>query len=151
MNFKKNKGYVAVDAALAVFILVIMIPTITGMIYNINKNNKSIDRKTEAISIAVNTLEVAKGIGIEGMKAKTSDSIATDVITNLKNQLYSGLSITDGTLEKDSNTYKIAVTVEDYADTHTDATNDLVKTVKVIVTYKVGNKEENIELNTVIS
>ena len=151
MNFKKNKGYVAVDAALAVFILVIMIPTKTGMIYNINKNNKSIDRKTEAISIAVNTLEVAKGIGIEGMKTKTSDSIATDVITNLQNQLYSGLSITDGTLEKDSNTYKIEVTVEDYADTHTDATNDLVKTVKVIVTYKVGNKEENIELNTVVS
>ena len=37
MNLKKNNGFVGVDISVAVIILLILVPTITGMIYNINK------------------------------------------------------------------------------------------------------------------
>ena len=46
MNLKNNKGYVGIDASIAVLILLIIIPTIAGMIYNVNKTNNLIDRKS---------------------------------------------------------------------------------------------------------
>lgn len=150
MKLKKNNGYVGVDTAIAILILVIMIPTIAGMIYNVNKTNKTIDRRTEALNIAVNTIEVAKGLGIDEMR---NSNVTASIMEMLKNQLYSDLNITDNTLTKDSSTYKIDVTISDYADTHTDAIKDFVKIVKVTVTYKPENSQNNqdsIDLSTVI-
>ena len=37
MKIKNNKGFVGVDTSIAIIILLIFIPTITAMIYNINK------------------------------------------------------------------------------------------------------------------
>ena len=41
MKIKNNKGFVGVDTSIAIIILLIFIPTITAMIYNINKENKN--------------------------------------------------------------------------------------------------------------
>ena len=166
MNFRKNKGYVGIDASIAILVLLIIIPTIAGMIYNVNKSNALIDRKTEAISIAVNTIEAIKGIGIEDMQIAGFDG--TNIVDNLKN-IYPNLPeektvtgdintkmIIEGlTLTKDENTYKIYIEIEDYANTITDegitVQTGKVKKIKVKVTFKSGKKEKDIELNTVIS
>ena len=147
MNLKNNKGYVAVDASIAILILLIMVPTIVGMIYNVNKTNNYIDRKTEAISIAVNTIEAAKGIDVGSLNL---DAVKQE----LKSKIYTDLDETEMTLTKDENTYKIEVRITDYADTDDgraiSAQSGYVKEVKVIVTFKSGQQLKNIELNTVI-
>ena len=148
MNLKNNKGYVGIDASIAVLVLLIIVPTLVGMIYNVNKTNNFIDRKTEAISIAVNTIEVAKGIEVSVLDTDT-------VIQDLKDNIYTELDTTEMTLTKDNNTYKIEVDIQDYADTTEgtaqSATSGYVKIVNVTVTYRAGKQEKNIELNTVIN
>ena len=147
MNFKKNKGYVAVDASIAIIVLMIIIPTIAGMIYNVNTTNNFIDRKTEAISIAVNTIEAVKGIYITELN--------NEKIIDVVQGVYSNLDENELTLEKDNNTYKLDIEIQDYADTTEgkakSAISGKVKVVKVIVTFKSDKQENNVELNTVIS
>ena len=43
------------------------------MIYNVNKTNNELDRKTEAISIAINTIEAVKGIGVNVINDENFD------------------------------------------------------------------------------
>lgn len=147
MNFKKNKGYVAVDASIAIIVLMILIPTIAGMIYNVNTTNNFIDRKTEAISIAVNTIEAAKGIYIT--------ELTNEKVIDVVQEIYSNLDENELTIEKDNNTYKLDIEIQDYADTTEgkakSAISDKIKIVKVVVTFKSGKQENNVELNTVIS
>ena len=145
MNLKKNKGYVGIDAAIAVLILIIVIPTLAGIIYNINKTNKIIDRKTEAISIAVNTMEVAKGIGYAGMSGISNNQIQTNIVSSLRTTVYPSLT-TEQTFIKNSNTYKIDVEVTDYSES-----GKIGKNVKATVTYMIGNSKEEVVLNTIIT
>lgn len=148
MNLKNNKGYVAVDASIAILILLIMVPTIVGMIYNVNKTNNYIDRKTEAISIAINTIEAAKGIDVGSLNL---DAVKQE----LKSKIYTDLDETEMTLTKDENTYKVEVIITDYADTDEGkaikAQSGYVKNVKVIVTFRLGKQQKKVELSTVIS
>ena len=156
MNLKNNKGYVGVDASIAVLILLIIIPTITGLIFNVNRTNNLIDRKTEAVSIAVNTIESAKGVEVAELTSEKvkgelegiytiSDITETDVTSDKKVL----------TTTKDNNTYKIEVQIQDYANTTEGiaqaASTGKVKIVEVIVTYKEGKEQKNIELSTAIS
>ena len=156
MNLKNNKGYVGVDASIAVLILLIIIPTITGLIFNVNRTNNLIDRKTEAVSIAVNTIESAKGVEVAELTSEKvkgelegiytiSDITETDVTSDKKVL----------TTTKDNNTYKIEVQIQDYANTTEGiaqaASTWKVKIVEVIVTYKEGKEQKNIELSTAIS
>ena len=67
MKIKNNKGFVGVDTSIAIIILLIFIPTITAMIYNINKENKNVERKSQALNFAVNVMETAKGIGTKDL------------------------------------------------------------------------------------
>ena len=60
MKLKNNKGYVGVDVTIALMVLVILVPTITAMTFNINKTSNVIKRKTQALSIATNMLEISK-------------------------------------------------------------------------------------------
>ena len=168
MKLKNNKGYVGIDASIAVLILLILVPTIVGMIYNSNKTKNLIDRKTQAINIAVNTIEAMKGIGVDVINDPTKN-IPYELKTSLGNiytlnedeiltsepgennvNTISGISLT-----KDDNTYKITVTIQDYADTTEGKTESAqsgyVKIVKAIVEYKSGKDIKNVELSTVIS
>lgn len=169
MKIKNNKGYVAIDASIAVLILLIIIPTIAGMIYNVNKSNNFIERKTEAINIAVNTIEIVKGIGANGELNETTvrNNIAElytlteeDVYTMVENINDKINSIT-GTITNNENTYKIKIDIQDYANTQeaTDKQTEtgieiesgLVKIVEVTVEYRSGKETKSIKLNTAIS
>ena len=157
MNFRKNNGYVGVDASMAVLILLILIPTITGIIFNINSSKNATTRKTEATSIAANTIEAIKGIGIDEINSSTDEELYEKIKTELDN-IYTGAT-RDGntiTLTKEENTYQIIIeNIEDFADTDEgnaiDADEGIVKKVTVIVNYKSGNKPQSVEISTAIS
>ena len=143
MKIKNNKGYVGVDVSISILILLIIIPTLTGMIYNVKKTKNGIDRKSQAINIAINSIEAIKGLGIdEATKEKTLDKIK---------EIYPGFDTVQETLVINNNTYKIEINIQDYTDTDDGnaigATEGIVKIAKVIVSYKSGS----VDLSTVIS
>lgn len=158
MNLKNNKGYAATDISIAVIILLILVPTIMGIVYNANINRTELSIKVEAFNIATNTLETAKGIELENL---TSQSI----LNELSNGMYNGsLTETVNTENEDEETYsavikterasyKLNIKVKDFADTAINQENveqNVVKTVDVGVSYKYGGKEKNINLSTVV-
>ena len=157
MNLRKNKGYVGVDDSIAVLVLLIIIPTVTGMVYNMNKTNSSVKRKTEAINIAVNTLEVSKGMDVLQLSDNTAildnvNKIYNNKLENLQEITSSQNHKETATFIKDDITYMITIEVEDYKPQNEGASdeNKIVKTVTAHVKYKVGDKEKSIDLSTSI-
>ena len=137
MNFRKNRGYVATDASIAVIVLLIIIPTITGIVFNINQTNNKIDRKTQALNIAVNTIEASKSLSFQNLSKE-------NIIKQLNDaKIYANTIDNEGTLAVTNNSYKINITVVSKETTK--------KSVTAKVEYKSGNKTENIELTTSIS
>jgi hypothetical protein len=51
MNFRKNQGFAGVDISISVIIILIFIPTIFGIVYNIGKTNGDLKRKSKAVDI----------------------------------------------------------------------------------------------------
>lgn len=145
MNFRKNKGYVGIDASLGVLILLIMVPTLVGMIYNVKKTNNFIDRKAEAISIAVNTIETAKGI--DNLEDVTQEEIG-DTLEEIYGTYFNN---TDFTITKNDVTYKIEIDIKDYSEIDTTAESNIVKTVTATVIFKSGKEQKSIDLSTVLS
>lgn len=51
MDLRKNQGFTGVDISISMIIILIFIPTIFGMVYNIQKTNQSVNRKSTAVGI----------------------------------------------------------------------------------------------------
>ena len=148
MDLKQNKGFVGIDISISVLSLIILIPTIMGIVYNINKSNNSAKIKSEALNIAINAVETAKGMEIKNV---TVSNLLTEFLN--KNTQYT--VTTDSTnnvdiVATDTGSYKLSYDVEDYNEHETTATANIVKTVKATVKYKIGNEEKSIDLSTVI-
>ena len=171
MNLRSNKGYTGVDISISIIILVLLVPIIGGITYNISKTGNDMNKKTNAISIAENVLELAKNIeDIKYVYSKESDSPEDDdaeknYITSLTNNIQNRLtapeiknengkeSLIFSVKDEDENHYKIIIDVEDFAD-YTDIENpkkNLVKKVNAEVIYSVGQNTDSIEIATIIS
>lgn len=185
MNLKNNNGYVLTDAAIALIIIVILIPTITGMIYNINRIKHGNERKTEAINIAVNTIEAAKSINMadlpktesqeevtetgtagtestgsetQGDEAQTQTYSDDPMIKEIQKKLETETNYKDIDIQGNivnmtykSNEYQVEITSKDYSEEHTDAEENIIKTITVKVTYHIGGEEKSIDLSTVVT
>lgn len=143
MNFKNNKGYVVVDATIAVIIFMILIPVLMGMVYRVNLTNHETKIKAEVINILVNTIETAKGIELENLTEEK-------VINKLQDTYTISKTSNSAVITTSIASYKLKVSVVDYHDTHSDAKENVLKTVKAVVTYKIGNKEKTMDLSTVV-
>jgi len=154
MEFRNNKGYVMTDMSIAVIILLILVPTIMGLVYNIGINKRATESKSEAINIAVNAIEAAKGISLEDLNEQ---KILEFLDTN--NEIYH-YTFTDknfvnkeGTIETEKASYKLLINVEDFANNENapeNVTPNVVKTVKATVNYRLRGEDQEIELSTVV-
>lgn len=155
MKVKSNKGYVGMDVGIAILVLLVLVPTIAGMIYNVNKTNSLIDRKTEAISIAVNTIESAKGELVEDLTSEKVKEQLIDIYTDcIISDITDPTETTDKkvlTVTKGENTYRIQIEIQDYSKLNRLAEENKVKIATVIVEFKSGKEQKEINLNTVIS
>ena len=143
MNLKNNKGYVSVDISIAVIVLLILVPTIMGIVFSINHAQNTSDIKTGAVNIAVNTIEASKTIDL----SKSDADNQVEILNKLSDDVYKGqidISTTPAVITTNTAFYKLEVNVTDYKG------DNIVKTVKAIVTYKAGNKEESIDLSAVV-
>lgn len=150
MNLKKNNGYVGVDLSIALIILLVLIPAITGMIYNLNKENKSLERKSQALNFAINVIETAKGIEPTELEiTKLEEELCTyyqDNVDVTNSNTDDGILI----LKKDSVTYNLKIEIVDYSQIDTNVAENKAKSVNIAVTYLLGGKEQKVELSTTV-
>lgn len=133
MDLREQKGFAGSDIIISVIILFIFVSLISTMFYNFNISGREVERRSEAANIAVSEIEQIK---INGFSQLINNDISCEKVA------------VDG---KDG--YYKTITVEDYADVNTNETKqrDVVKRVKVKITYKFKNQEQNVELSTILS
>lgn len=135
MNLKNNKGYTGVDISIAMIIIMIFIPTLFAISYSVQKTSNEVKRKSEAVSIATEILESAKVADYENLD-------------NMEEEGY--ISVLEAKYSKDVS-YDINIEVENYypTDVEVEDREDLIKKVKVTVTYPIGKKTKSIDISTV--
>lgn len=174
MDIRNNKGYTGIDVSIAILIFVILVPLIMGVAYNISKSGNYTDQKAFAINVATNSLETAKTVSkIENVYSKTEDipenlegdTLLTKLTTTMQNidtNNQPAIATENGkesiffvVTDQKNNRYKVKIDVTDYIDTldptPDGAKHNVVKKVITKVTFSTGNKEQNIEISTVIS
>lgn len=142
-NFLKNqKGVTGADAILAVAIAVLFAGIIVTLAYNIYITTNSLKRSSQALSYITSTFEY---VATQYYDDVTTDNIEKYINGNGEESigaLDEGKVSTVGTTP-----YKAQVTVTNYNET--DETKlDLVKEITMSVTYKLGDKEQKIEMKT---
>lgn len=151
-GLRSNKGYTGIDISIAMIIILIFVPTIFGIVYNLQKSRIKTEREAAAVSIAVDILEIARSLNYNDLNL-TEGEFKT--ILDNKYEVSSQNSNTENdayyTFIKDNdNRYKIQVSVLKYTPENISNTDDFVKQVKVIVTYPIENTTNSIDISTVI-
>ena len=162
MNLRNNRGYTGVDISVAMIIIMLFIPTIFGMTYNIKKNESYNTKKGHATQIALEILEMAKSVEYQNLDkgfneendgnsenflnkliSRFGNTVKPDVSNNSYVYKIFALSGSNGEI------FEIRVGLKNYYPADIDyyhANQDVIKKVNVIVTYSVGAKTETIEL-----
>ncbi len=148
MKLKNNKGYVGVDVTIALMVLVILVPTITAMTFNINKTSNVIKRKTQALSIATNMLEISKIVFSDSDGLEDSDILEN--INNKITEIYPDGDSSEGVIIKtiDKVLYQMTISLQDKHEIDENVEEGKIKTVTAKVEYKLGNDKQEIELST---
>lgn len=131
MNWKNEKGITTIDITVSIILITLFVALIAVLIYNVNKNSDSMERRAEATNYVINAIAEIK-------------------TTNFDNLQNSEQNIGDtGYYEK--------ITVIDYVDLKKEEQNEqdntimsgLVKKVTVEVSYKDGNTTQTVDLSTI--
>ena len=136
MKIKSEKGITGIDITVSILVITIFISLIGVLIFNINAQSASIERRTEAAYQAVNLIEEMKGKTIEELEALTDEE---------KN------GYIDGT------PYTKQIEVIDYKDMTEENKQDdtiqagILKKVTVTVLYKDGADTEEISLSGIVT
>ena len=172
MNLKNNKGFVGVDISIAILLLVIIVPTITGMIFNINKSRNGTKRQAQATNIITNAMEISKiveytsdddtfldeifkriEIQYSGNIIESSvEPVNNSSVANKENWTENGAtySLTTGILNLriDEIVYQLKISIQDNSEVENGAVEGEKKIVRSKVTYKLGSEEKTISLKT---
>ena len=146
MNLRKQNGFSGIDISITVLIILILIPTTFGMVYNLGKYKSKLSRLSTSVNLAVEIIEEAKAISFNSidmdeiedyMKAKYDDDKETDTVT--------------GTIFKDDVAYKVDITYENPSQYEKENSNThIVKKINVKVTYPIGKDTREIEISRVL-
>lgn len=144
MKLKEEKGIAGIDIALSVIVIAVFVSIIAVLMFNIQRNEEEIKRKSEATSYAIDIIEEIKGQGFAILPAT-----GTNKITG-----YEDKYITEDGQEKATPYYQ-EVTVKDYSELEQNKDKDVEAEVLKIVTVKVsyisGKDNESVEISTVIT
>lgn len=159
MNFRNNKGFTGIDISVAVIVILIFIPTVFGIVYNMQKTRVKTERQVEAVDVATNILEIAKitpynenynttlNANITQKGYTATSKLETDVENGEQNFNYLYYSYTG----KNDIHFRTQVEIQKYIPQGQDqSAPDLVKIVKVTVTYPIGNEFKTIDISTLI-
>ena len=132
MNIKSEKGITNIDIIVSIILITLFVAIIATLMYSINSNSKSVERRSEATNYAINTIEKIKATAFDDIDRLAGES-------DLENTGYH---------------QKIIIT--DYAELGDNINDDtivpgLVKKVTVEISYKDGNTTQTVDLSTVIT
>jgi hypothetical protein len=145
MDVKNNKGITGVDITISIVILGLFISLITSMFYNVTVIGKTVNRKADAVYLAVQVIEALKQIGYNELPTGEKDETSVYTLEELNEKLEEEKKITL------KNGYSVSILVENYRKIKSDTTlEDILKRITVKVNYKEQDKEKSVELNTVI-
>lgn len=153
--FKKNNGFTGIDISISMIIILIFIPTIFGIVYNIQKINADVKRKSAAVNIATNVLEIVKSEEYSDI-ITTESKLTTDIKRKYEESTYKNTEKEEtgysyiyykATGEKGEH-YQIQVGIKNYYPSDVDR-EDYVKQVKVRVFYPYGNNVKDIDISVV--
>lgn len=132
---KSNKGITGADAVLGVALAILFSGIIATLSYNIYVTSSSLKRSSKALEYITSTFEY--------VATQYYDNVTEDNIKEYINNLDEKISINEGT------PYKAQVSVTNYnqMEGNTDKL-DLVKEITMSVTYKLGDKDQTIEIKT---
>ena len=130
-----NKGIATGDIIIAITIVIMFVSVITTMFYSYYISITARNRANTAINIMIDIIENVKLASYNGL----NDASLDDLITRFKNkgQIQSG--------------YNVEANVQKYNEIAGNETKqDIIKILTVNVSYLVGDKNENLEIRTLI-
>lgn len=138
---KNENGFTGIDIVISVITITIFVALIANLITNINLKSTGIERKTKATSYAVQEIEKLKA---QGYKEDYENKGISQEDTLDEQDIYSNSEFTG---------YHKKTTIEDYVLIQNDTTKEanLVKRVTVEISYLLVNKEQNIQISTIIA
>lgn len=151
-RLKNQNGFAASDALIAVLIIALFAGLIATISYNIYLSNNSIKRMSKATEYIVDMFEY--------IDRTNYDDVTKENLTNYFNGKYyyedNGVTVKSDAqvklIEEGENsdtpfTAKLSITKYNQTEGNEDKL-DLVQEVVMTVTYKLGNKEQKIEMKT---
>lgn len=154
--FKKNRGVAGIDISISMIIILIFIPTVFGIVYNIQKMNAEVRRKSVAVNIATNVLEIIKSekysdIIVTGSELNAALKGKYEESKNYKNPDkeetgYSYVYYT--TTGENGEHYQIQIGVKNYYPSDAQK-QDYIKQVKVRVFYPCGDNVKDIDISVI--
>ena len=138
MNLRNQKGITGMDITASIMIILIFTSIIVALYQNYATSSKNIERKAQATEYAIETIEEIKSNTSEYFNEENSEKGEIIVYNN-------------ETIE--STGFSKTAKITDYAaqEGNSDKKFGYAKEVEVSINYKVNNKEESVDLSTVIS
>ncbi len=139
MKVKSEKGITNIDITVSIILITLFVAIIATLMYNINANSGSVERRSIATNYAINEIESLKAQNFDELEETVEPNEFEDILEN----------------EKPTG-YAKKVTIIDYANLEENKDDDtivpgLVKKVTVEISYKDGNTTQTIDLSTVIA
>ena len=139
MKVKSEKGITNIGITVSIILITLFVAIIATLMYNINSNSNSVERRSIATNYAINEIESLKAQNFDELEETVEPNEFEDILEN----------------EKPTG-YAKKVTIIDYANLEENKDDDtivpgLVKKVTVEISYKDGNTTQTIDLSTVIA
>lgn len=129
---KSNSGNTGVDIVISIGIITVLLTVLIALYMNVYVSNTEIERKTQAINYGTQILEKVAEFYYADIN---NEKFQLVTLENGKNEIV-GIEIAKG--------YNVSVNIVPYSE---NEQTDVIKNVKVTVTYNVAEREENVTLN----
>ena len=141
MTIRSQKGFTGIDIAISVIVITIFASLIAVLIYRLNSSISELEKKSEAIYIAIDEIEKIKAKGFEVYEEMDKNTTKDDTGKDLKNQ------------ETDKEGYSKTISILDYTDIAGNETKEKNKVKKITVTVKYifQGEEQALELSTILA
>ncbi len=141
MTIRSQKGFTGIDIAISVIVITIFASLIAVLIYRLNSSISELEKKSEAIYIAIDEIEKIKAKGFEVYEEMDKNTTKDDTGKDLKNQ------------ETDKEGYSKTISILDYTDIAGNETKqkNKVKEITVTIKYIFQGEEQALELSTILA
>ena len=133
MKLKNCKGISGVDITISIGILIIFVSLIAGLFYNLASSSKQIERKAVATNLAIEIIEALKVTDFSNLNSTEKNQMTIEQLNE-----YSSKQIS---IPKE---YTTKILIENYKN------EDILKTLRVEVSYEVNNQIETIDIETLV-